>query len=571
MLGDITLSTGLAWNGFVEVVDSLGVPVDLTGRTIQFVIYQNTIPEQTNLLVLDNGTAGGVVVEGSGDSTILISLGSNQTTFPGYCRYELTIDSSLVESGHLYCTASPEYTSDSSTLTIVQGKTGPQGLTGPTGATGPTGVVTASGTAPLTITYNASNQSISGSIAGASNTSAGTMSAANFIKLATYPATYAVPGIAAVLASNSSAGGESVIDLARLELSSGGQVQDYYGGIQLQTIANDGLSLSGGVLLITTNQYGDGLFSLNDNGQVSFGDLNQDNNGTLATLDDGAGNISINTPRGEINLQVAGQLFLATQSYSDGLLAISNDGFVGLGDFNGDYNSTFITIDDDIGSITINATNSGLGSVNAVTSKFSINDGYNYPDGLFNVESGVVNLGDYSDDGNRTNLTIDDSDSQALTAYSNNGFTSVTYGSGSPLAAVCYTDCDGVQVAIQNGASIWTLKSSPSYDSIPWNLSFISNQNSQQYGYALRLGADGQIYLYGTGATHFPSGGIVQDNGSNSIKVIGSLVVNGNIGLFNQSPAAKQTVSGSRASGAALTSLLSALSAYGLITNSSTT
>jgi hypothetical protein len=45
-----------------------------------------------------------------------------------------------------------------------QGQIGLTGATGATGATGPAGVVTASGTAPLVLNYNAANQSITGSI-----------------------------------------------------------------------------------------------------------------------------------------------------------------------------------------------------------------------------------------------------------------------------------------------------------------------------------------------------------------------------------------------------------------------
>jgi hypothetical protein len=43
----------------------------------------------------------------------------------------------------------------------------------------------------------------------------------------------------------------------------------------------------------------------------------------------------------------------------------------------------------------------------------------------------------------------------------------------------------------------------------------------------------------------------------------------GNVGFFATAPAAKQTVTGSRGSNAALASLLTALAAYGLITDSS--
>ena len=49
----------------------------------------------------------------------------------------------------------------------------------------------------------------------------------------------------------------------------------------------------------------------------------------------------------------------------------------------------------------------------------------------------------------------------------------------------------------------------------------------------------------------------------------GSLQINGDIGFFGTSPAAKPTVSGSRAGNAALADLLNELAALGLITNSS--
>jgi hypothetical protein len=48
-----------------------------------------------------------------------------------------------------------------------------------------------------------------------------------------------------------------------------------------------------------------------------------------------------------------------------------------------------------------------------------------------------------------------------------------------------------------------------------------------------------------------------------------ALVINGNIGFFNATAASKQTVTGAKGSNAALGSLLSALSTYGLITDSS--
>jgi hypothetical protein len=47
-----------------------------------------------------------------------------------------------------------------------------------------------------------------------------------------------------------------------------------------------------------------------------------------------------------------------------------------------------------------------------------------------------------------------------------------------------------------------------------------------------------------------------------------ALQINGDVGFFSTTPAAKQTVSGSKGANAALASLLTALAAYGLITDS---
>ncbi|MGI4814140.1 MAG: hypothetical protein ACRYGG_12535, partial [Janthinobacterium lividum] len=47
-----------------------------------------------------------------------------------------------------------------------QGPAGTAGVVGATGATGPSGVISASGTAPITLTYNASSQSLSASLTG---------------------------------------------------------------------------------------------------------------------------------------------------------------------------------------------------------------------------------------------------------------------------------------------------------------------------------------------------------------------------------------------------------------------
>lgn len=66
-----------------------------------------------------------------------------------------------------------------------------------------------------------------------------------------------------------------------------------------------------------------------------------------------------------------------------------------------------------------------------------------------------------------------------------------------------------------------------------------------------------------------PSGGSTTNRGFHNE---GAALVNGSatsLGFFGTSPAAKQTITGSRGGNAALTSLLSALAAYGIVTDSS--
>lgn len=60
----------------------------------------------------------------------------------------------------------------------------------------------------------------------------------------------------------------------------------------------------------------------------------------------------------------------------------------------------------------------------------------------------------------------------------------------------------------------------------------------------------------------------IKDNSNNSVMASGGA---NTIGFLNAAPVARQVVTGSRASGAALVSLLSALAALGLITDSTTT
>jgi hypothetical protein len=87
----------------------------------------------------------------------------------------------------------------------------------------------------------------------------------------------------------------------------------------------------------------------------------------------------------------------------------------------------------------------------------------------------------------------------------------------------------------------------------------------------LRVGANGQLYAPTTG------GGSTRDLGLTgaanrwrNLFLGGALDHNGStIGVFGTAPTTKQTVSGSRGGNEALESLLTALAAYGLITDSS--
>lgn len=69
---------------------------------------------------------------------------------------------------------------------------------------------------------------------------------------------------------------------------------------------------------------------------------------------------------------------------------------------------------------------------------------------------------------------------------------------------------------------------------------------------AMQISPSGAIFLYG------------------NITVQGSLQVQGNLGVFNHATAAKPTVTGSKASNAALASLITALASLGAVTDSST-
>jgi hypothetical protein len=76
-------------------------------------------------------------------------------------------------------------------------------------------------------------------------------------------------------------------------------------------------------------------------------------------------------------------------------------------------------------------------------------------------------------------------------------------------------------------------------------------------GSQLYMGINGTAYMY--------------FNGANAITFFTNAArFNGNVGFFNTAPVAKPTVSGAKASNAALGSLLAALAALGLITDSTT-
>jgi hypothetical protein len=57
---------------------------------------------------------------------------------------------------------------------------------------------------------------------------------------------------------------------------------------------------------------------------------------------------------------------------------------------------------------------------------------------------------------------------------------------------------------------------------------------------------------------------------TSTMTLTGALKINGNIGFYNATPVAKPTVSGAKASNAALTSLMTALSSLGIVTDSTT-
>lgn len=162
-------------------------------------------------------------------------------------------------------------------------------------------------------------------------------------------------------------------------------------------------------------------------------------------------------------------------------------------------------------------------------------------------------------DGGGNQATFGGGSSNVSTLFLKGGypFLNIVYGSSSSEEA-------GVEFQNISGGRFWGLLSNDT-SSGAHEFTLLEGTNST-YKVYVKQGTAGDMYLQ-------PSGGNVgigvSPAGSPAAKleVNGSLKIDGNLGLFSTTPIAKQTVTGSKGGNVALTSLISALVAYGLITD----